>query len=477
IKDGLPDQSRAGRIKAQVAGYEFNYIAWELRTLWQKLNQHLFGWEVYYTESERKAAVIEYLQLTGRIFDLRTEIDAIYADSTIADPERVTRDKIQLLETLKAQQHKLQFIAEPIIERHVAAVLIDEGFGLLGQVLPPVAFHFVETPDVLIVSPRDRIQQDFAISLRPLSIEERYRIEQNVMMASPHDAAYVTSVGGVGIWPAMVVETRWAAVAYEIVAHEWAHHYLFAFPSGQQYLVRPETRIINETIATVFGNAMALKILERFYADEIAQGLVWVPDYPELQDFFLGERETSSNLNEIYGEISIPSRHVADWLLTLERPEAAQRVLNVRLEVEFDSYLVSLRDPHTSAFDQAPFATTINRTRLMTDYLLALGHISAAENLMNANRQLLGLRVLNQAWFAFHGGYQAEPSAGGGVALGPIIIDVTDPNYVGDPIGPAIHELLALAPTLEDFLIQVRDVTTRDELLEALIEAREKWGQ
>lgn len=475
LKDGLPDNSRAGRIKAQVADYKFNYIAWELEALWQKFSQSLFGWQIYYTEAERKAAVIEYLQVTGRIFDTEAQIDAIYADPTVTDPEAISAELGREREDLVARQRELQPIAEPIIEAHVAAVLIDEGLGTLGQVLPPVSFRFVETPDVLIVSPRDRIQQDFAISLRGLTIAERHHIEQDVMAASPDDAAYVTGVGGVGIWPAMVIETRWAAIAYEIVAHEWSHHYLFAFPSGQEYLVLPESRYINETVATVFGNAMALKVLERFYTDEVARGMIWIPDYPTLADFLPTNGQPSTSLFENNTIVS-PSARTADWLQDLGRPAAAQIALTSSRHADPTGYFAALNDPMLSRFSPASPSVTVNRTRITTDYLLGQGRILAAEDLMAVQRQVVGLRVLNQAWFAFNGGYQADPAAGSGVALGPVLIDVTNPAYVGDPIGPAVHELMALAPTLGDFLESVRYVTTREELLAALVEARQHWG-
>jgi hypothetical protein len=67
------------------------------------------------------------------------------------------------------------------------------------------------------------------------------------------------------------------------------------------------------------------------------------------------------------------------------------------------------------------------------------------------------IRKLNQAYFAFYGGYQNEPGAGG-----------------TDPIGPAVEELRALSPDLLAWLQTVRGITTRDQLLAALSRARER---
>ncbi|MCQ3932152.1 MAG: hypothetical protein DPW16_17005 [Chloroflexi bacterium] len=428
IKDGLPDHSRGGRIHAAAHPYEFNYIAWEVEALWSKARQSMWGYQSYVPDANRKEAILEYIELVGQLLDLEGQLEATYTTPSAANAD-VLRRQIADLEKRRAE---LQPIVEPMIESQVSTVLAEQGFGVMGQIVPPVSFQFVETPDVLVVSPREVIRQDFAISLRPLDVDEAAQLEQEVETVSPDDAAYVTGTGGVGIWPAMVIESRYAAYVFEIVAHEWSHHYLFMFPLGMEYLGLPETRIINETTATVFGNAMALLVLDRFYGQEVADGQIWIPDYPTLADFQSPTVQT-------------PITPTADE---------------------------PLRDP------DGPRPTTrgtiINRTRITADYLLALGRVEAAEAYMETRRQWLGMRVLNQAWFAFNGGYQADPGQGGGASVG-TTVDVTDPAYPGDPIGPAIHEIAELAPTLGDFLNIMRDVTTRQELIDILLESRARW--
>ena len=458
------DQSRASMIKAQLQGYEFNYVAWEVEALWQKASQVLFGYHDYLNEATEKEIVVDYLLAVGQLERLERDIESTFTNptpdaesrrQTLSDERRVVADSIA----------GLQPLAEPIIEAQVSTVLRELGFEAGGQVLPPVKFRFVIPPDILVISPRDVIRQDFSYSLQPLTPAEQVAIEEQVEQASPSDAARVTGIGGVGIYPAMVEETRWAAFAYEIVAHEWSHHYLFLYSSGQQYLAAPETRIINETTATVFGNAVGLMVLEQFYADEVAQGLVWVPDYPTLADFF-----PQPDLDA--GEGNAPdlwrrSRVTADYLVQLRRPDTAQTVL--------DSYQTLLRNRNIPIIEPATLnrGRVINRTRLTTDYLLQLDKIEAAEDYMAAQGQRLNIRRLNQAWFAFYGGYQADPSAGGGTDA--TVTDVLDPNYRGDPIGPAIQEIFERAPSPFEFLVEMRDITTRAELLQRLAEVRVKW--
>jgi hypothetical protein len=63
-----------------------------------------------------------------------------------------------------------------------------------------------------------------------------------------------------------------------------------------------------------------------------------------------------------------------------------------------------------------------------------------------------GLRRINQAFFAFYGGYQggSMPGVGG-----------------EDPIGPAIRTIRQGTPSLKDFVLILQDITTRADLVTA----------
>jgi hypothetical protein len=159
---------------------------------------------------------------------------------------------------------------ESILEGQVAAVLVDEGFGLLGQLLPPISMHFTQVPNLLIVSPRDRIEFRVSITVDPLPLEEivalETQIEDELDMSS-----LVVPLGGMALFPAMILETTSLNWAVETFAHEWAHHYLFFFPLGLYYDFAGETRIINETVADIVGKEVARKVLERYYPDTLVK--------------------------------------------------------------------------------------------------------------------------------------------------------------------------------------------------------------
>ena len=83
-----------------------------------------------------------------------------------------------------------------------------------------------------------------------------------------------------------------------------------------------------------------------------------------------------------------------------------------------------------------------------------MGAVAEAEAYMEERRQFFYsngylIRRLNQAFFAFYGGYQSVGSGVGGA----------------DPIGPAVAAIRDLSPSLHDWIITMRTITTREQLL------------
>ena len=100
-----------------------------------------------------------------------------------------------------------------------------------------------------------------------------------------------------------------------------------------------------------------------------------------------------------------------------------------------------------TAFD---FDWEMRKTRLAVDELLAEGKVDAAEQYMEQRRQVFAdngypLRVLNQAYFAFHGSYGTSGAS-------------------TSPIGPKLELLRELMPDLRTFLHTVRWFTSPADL-------------
>lgn len=412
FNDGVTyDTSLGGRVSALAKNEVFDYVTWEIDALWSKSRQVLFGVYPYLDASQQRAIVTRYLTRLSQAQGLEAQIERAYADPAVTDPAAATASLRAQRDALRRQLAHDQPLAEGIIEEQISAVLIDEGFGVLGQVLPPVSMHFSELPEALIVSPRSRIEVVAEETLVPLTVEQSEALE-NKIDQQLDVSSLVVPLGGLSLYPSMVEEPDYppdalnldVARAIEVAAHEWSHHYLLFFPLGLEYDARPETRIINETTATFFGQAMAVKVMKRFYPD------LALPVYPSF-------------LNPPPSSASAP---------TLAQPRS-----NPDAPQPFD------------------FDRQMNDTRVMVDHLLALGKVEWAEQFMEVERRVFvhngyQIRKLNQAFFAFYGGYQGEPGAGG-----------------TDPIGPAVEELQVHSASLSGWLAAMRDITTRDQLLAA----------
>ena len=210
-------------------------------------------------------------------------------------------------------------------------------------------------------------------------------------------SSYVTGIGGYGAYPTMVVDRYGLPWTAETIAHEWAHNYLAFHPLGWSFLEGGESVTINETVASIVGEELGQAVLQAYYPD-----LVPPPARP-------AESQSAE-----------PAEHPA------------------------------LGEP-----PRFEFGPEMRATRIVVDELLRQGAVDEAEAFMEARRRTFvengyPLRVLNQAYFAFHGSYATGAAS-------------------TDPIGPKLRQLRAQSPTLRDFLTTVDGITDVAEL-DALLE-------
>jgi len=373
--------------------YQFDYITWEAGAIARKVDQTLFGLHPFMTESARSQFIHAYMADLAAAQTIESQINTVFTDPAVPDPETASSDLRANRDTLRMSLLARQSLAEAILEGQVAQLLVEQGFATLGQVLPPVSAHFTRVPNLLVVSPRDRIRFDISINLNPMTTDQIDSLEQRIAVEQGM-SALIVPLGGIALYPAMVLETASIPYALDTIAHEWLHHYLFFFPLGLQYFNGEsfvgETRTINETTAVLFGQQMSRLTLARYYPD----------------------------------------------LLTAAAPGFIQPVAQTA----------------SQPFD---FAAEMDRTRRRVDELLAGEQVAEAEAYMEERRALFVsngylIRKLNQAYFAFYGGYQAGSTASAAGA---------------DPIGPAIRLILETSPTLQDFVVTMRAITSREQLL------------
>ena len=233
---------------------QFDYVSWEINALAVKVGQTLYGVQPFMDEAARSDYVRAYMSDIGRVQGLEAQINAAYADPNIDDPAAATADWRAQRDALRADLSDRQPLAEAILEGQVAAVLVDQGFGVDGQLLPPISMHFTQVPNLLVVSPRDQIRFDVSINLYPMSADEMDALEKQIDKQLDV-SSLIVPLGGIALYPAMILETSSIPFALDTFAHEWLHHYLFFYPLGFNYDFAGETRIINETTAHLFGDS------------------------------------------------------------------------------------------------------------------------------------------------------------------------------------------------------------------------------
>lgn len=374
---------------------QFDYVSWELDALGVKVNQTLYGLQPFMTEAAREQLVRDYMSQLGEAQSLDAQVNLVFSDPNVTDPETASTELRVRRDDLRAHLQARQPLVESILEGQVASVLLEQGFGVLGQLVPPISAHFTQVPNLVVVSPRDEVRFDVSINLDPMTVDQMAALE-NRIDTEQDVSALVVPLGGIALYPAMILETASIPGALDTISHEWMHHYLFFFPLGLQYFTGDsfagETRIINETTAAVFGQEMSRLVLQKYYPDLL-------PSLPTV----------STNPGE---------------------------------------------PPPPPEWD---FSTELDITRRHVDELLAEGKVDEAETYMEAQRRVFVqhgylLRKLNQAFFAFYGGYQSGGTAGAGGA---------------DPIGPSVRQIREDSPSLHDWVVVMRGITTRDALLNA----------
>ncbi len=345
------------RVQALTRPIEFDYISWTVNALGIKLGQIALGSANYLPEDERSGTVLQALDLIRQINELEARLNDIYADPNISDPKSASVDLRNQLAGLQEQRKNLEPLAEAILQDQVSQVAAQAGLTLGGQTIPPVLYHTTPPPDALIISPRNVIRQDQDISISPdITVDQMETLETKVDQ-SLDVSSLVVGIGGIGLYPTMVMETTDINGLAEVIAHEWVHNYLTLHPLGFSYMNSPELRTMNETVASIAGKELGREVIAQYY-----------PEY-----------------------------------LPPEAPPAAP--------VDNQSQPAS-----PPPFD---FNAEMHKTRVMVDDLLAQGKVQEAESYMDSRRVFFWdhgyhIRKLNQAYFAFYGAYADQPQGAAG---------------------------------------------------------------
>ena len=362
---GLPPQALESKIERLTWEWTFDFLSWELRTLSRKVLYSLLAPQRFMSDLQQSRFVLDYLDRIAEARRLDREIERIFSDPEISDPVGASEREQQELSLLRQEMRVRAPVAEAVLQAQVSVIFIREG-GFGPVILPPVSGSFTPLPHILIISPRAIIETIYQQQLTAgLSAAQQSMIEERIMQADPEVSAYVTAIGGLAAYPAMLLESSSIDWVADTMAHEWVHHHLAFAPLGWAYMESAEARTINETTASLIGDWGGQEVVLHFYRPLLSR-----------------------------------AKGLPDPLRVSEEP--------TEREVVFD------------------FRAEMHHTRVVVDRLLAEGRVKEAEWYMELQRRYFvanGYRIrrLNQAYFAFHGAYASEPGAAGEDPVGPLV--------------------------------------------------------
>ena len=357
---------RPSAVDLAVDPYRYSIVAWELGHLpdkWVRQLGSLWPGRAELTRAERTAQVREFFEQGLELRRLESRLRQLELAGTSQDADRPLPPPAAALdiaaiaaqiELIRERRRKLLPEVEATVETELTLALQREGIvAPWGGVFPPVDTVFGSPPNLLVLSPRDRIYRQQATLLQSgLSDAVKEGIEERALR-SANLSAVVEGTGGLSVYPSVVLDTVGLRYALEIVAHEWVHHWLFFRPLGRNFQGSAEMLTLNETAASIAGAE-------------------------------LGDRAFAA----LSGPPATPHQFT---------PDAPEEALS----------------PAPAGFD---FTAEMRQTRRRAEELLAAGWIEAAEAYMEERRRQFvargyNIRKLNQAYFAFHGSYATGPGS------------------------------------------------------------------
>lgn len=314
--------------------YKFNIVRWHLKVWFDEIK--LFAPDVLKKDNrtpQEKIALVKYyfsLPEKERTSTQRKEVELILAE--------------QIREILKEEK-----IYNPLDKTNLF--------------FPPLIFRLERSPNVLVISYRDRIAIKDRILLESGLDDKTKTYIEDEIMKNKLVSALVVPTGGIATYPSMVTERDLKSTIITIV-HEWLHQYLVFRPLGFKYLWWTITGYgnedivkLNETVASLLGTEIGTLVYERYY-----------------KDFQISNSKSRLSPKIDFAKEMRQIRQKVDMFLAQGRIDEAEAYMEERREwLELNGFYI---------------------------------------------------RRLNQAYFAFYGSYQVNPANRGGDNLGELIIEL-----------------------------------------------------
>jgi hypothetical protein len=248
--------------------YQFDLIKWEFETLGGEVGEFFRGGDK--STANATSEIITYFTNAAQIRNLEATINAVKAGNQSGDLNQLQNE----LDELRRQNAGQRETTQKMLEAQVRETLSQQ--GIFNPIIkskvgfPPVKIHMGNLPQLLVVSPRDRIESVNEVLLLPeVSQEEMESIEEKV--DSLGVSSLVVGLGGLSTYPSYVMDEANLRFTIETIVHEWIHQYLFFTPLGFRYLldqtsIHPDYEIatINETVAGMVSQEIGDIIYKKY---------------------------------------------------------------------------------------------------------------------------------------------------------------------------------------------------------------------
>ena len=327
---GQPDLS--DKINDLARPYAFSLLRWEMDMISQEIDQHVR--RPWADDSTDPAVVRRYFDFVARENGLRQQIQNIqggFAAGSVSELE-------SQLDAVGKERLAVERQAEEVLARQMSLAAAELGiynpldsYWSVRATFPPVSLRLQEPPQLLVVSPRQKIDRVKSVTLdSSTSPVDAAALEDAV--AALDLSAIVVGLGGIATYPSFVNNNYGLATALDIAAEEWFHQYLFFRPLGFRYALdelgfdQPlDIFIMNETLAGMVAGELAARVNELFYGENQQTSIVRTaqPAY----DFNAEMRRTRATVDVLLADGKVAE---AEAYMESRRQEFAQHGYYIR---------------------------------------------------------------------------------------------------------------------------------------------------
>ncbi|OGO32981.1 MAG: hypothetical protein A2Z29_07090 [Chloroflexi bacterium RBG_16_56_11] len=349
------DDSFDAQFENITSPYRFSLFKWEVGALFDEL-RGLFQRRPDTTDGT--ADVIKYFANAESLKRLEAE-GGTARDGNGANELFNREDEA---DEIRQGNARLANKVEMTLESQIRAVLTEEEIYnpllRLKFSFPPVSFSLGQPPNLLVVSPRDRIERWKELTLEPeMSIDQMEDIERKI--DEYQVSSLIVELGGIATFPAFLSDRNDLLFVLQTAAEEWAHQYLAFTPLGFRYVLdlaginrNDDIVTMNETVAGIAGKEIGRAVYRKYYGRD--ETIETGPD-----DFFNQEmRDTRRTVDEYLARGEIER---AETYMEQQRQYLAENGYYIRkLNQAYFAFHGSYADSPTSI---SPIGADIRRLR------------------------------------------------------------------------------------------------------------------